>query len=107
MIADKRWKFMHAEGMRTQLFDMETDPNEYVDLGESPEHEEIIALMYKRLGEWARRLSQRTTKSDAEIVAERGRSAPRGITLGIFDEDDIPAPLTQFYRGKPRPEPTN
>ncbi|MDP2087468.1 MAG: alkaline phosphatase family protein [Gemmobacter sp.] len=104
MIADKRWKFMHAEGMRPQLFDMQTDPNEYVDLGESPDHADIIALMFERLGRWARRLSQRTTRSDAQIIAERGRSSGRGITLGVYEEADLPAPLTRFYRGKLRPD---
>jgi len=105
MIADARWKFMHAEGMRPQLFDMQSDPEEYEDLGTSTDHAEVIALMYQRLGEWARRLSQRTTKSDAQIVADRTGSATRGVTLGLYDEDDIPAHLTQFYRGKPRPDP--
>lgn len=107
MIADKRWKFMHAESMRPQLFDMVNDPQEYADLGTSPEHEEVIYMMYERLGEWARRLSQRTTKSDAQIVAERTRSATRGITLGVYDENDIPPQLTAFYRGIPRPDPSN
>jgi len=107
MIADKRWKFMHAEGMRPQLFDMENDPQEYVDLGTDPEHTQVIDMMYRRLGEWGRRLSQRTTKSDAQIVEERTRSAKRGITLGVYDEDDIPTQLTQFYRGIPRPDPSN
>ena len=103
MIADERWKFMHAEGMRPQLFDMQNDPFECVDLGESVAHRDTIALMYERLARWARRQSQRTTISDAQIDAARGRSASRGVTLGVFDERDLPAPLTQFYRGKPRP----
>lgn len=107
MIADTRWKFMHAEGMRPQLFDMATDPQEYVDLGESPDHAGIIALMYDRLARWARRLSQRTTRSDAQIVAERGRSPGRGVTLGVWDDTDLPAHLTQFYRGKPRLDPAS
>jgi arylsulfatase A-like enzyme len=106
MIADRRWKFIHAEGMRPQLFDLESDPLEYLDLGESPNHADIRALMQDRLALWARRLSQRTTRSDTQIVAERGRSATRGITLGVYDETDIPAALTQFYRGVPRPDQT-
>lgn len=96
---------MHAEGMRPQLFDMRNDPLELVDLGESPAHRDTIALMYERLARWARRQSQRTTISDAQIDAARGRSANRGITLGVFDECDLPAPLTQFYRGAPRADP--
>ncbi|WP_424988122.1 sulfatase-like hydrolase/transferase [Microbulbifer sp. S227A] len=107
MVADKRWKFMHAEGLRSQLFDMHEDPFEYVDLAESPAHADIVAMMYDRLAQWARRLSQRTTRSDAQIVAERGRSPTRGITLGVYDEDEIPARLTQYYRGKPRPDPAS
>lgn len=103
MIADARWKFMHAEGMRPQLFDMQEDPCEFVDLGESPAHREIIDMMHERLGRWARRLSQRTTRSDAQIVAERDRSPKRGIVLGVYDEEEVPAPMTQAYRGRPRP----
>ena len=107
MIADERWKFVHAEGMRCQLFDMQSDPFEYEDLWKSPEHQSIITLMYERLAVWGRRLSQRTTRSDAQIIAERERSRTRGITLGIYDESELPLPFTQFYRGKPRPDPTD
>jgi hypothetical protein len=86
---------------------MKEDPFEYVDLGESAAHGDIIARMYDRLATWARRLSQRTTRSDAQIVAERGRSPTRGITLGVYDEDDVPCAMTRFYRGKPRPDPSS
>ncbi|MEM7472913.1 MAG: sulfatase-like hydrolase/transferase [Pseudomonadota bacterium] len=102
MIADKRWKFMHAESLRCQLFDMENDPHEYVDLWDSPDHKDIIDLMYDRLATWARRLSQRTTKSDTQIIKERKYSPRRGINLGLYDEDDLSGELTQFYRGKLR-----
>ena len=102
MIADERWKFMHAEGMRCQLFDMQNDPLEYEDLWDSAKHQEVITMMYERLAVWARRQSQRTTRSDAQTIANHGRSQSRGVTLGIVDENDIPLPLTQYYRGKPR-----
>lgn len=102
MIADTRWKFMHAEGLRPQLFDLENDPLEYVDLWDSPAHREIVDLMYQRLAEWARRQSQRTTRSDAQVIAERGRSLHRGVVLGLYDESELPAELTELYRGKPR-----
>ena len=105
MIADARWKFMHAEGLRPQLFDMENDPAEYVDLWDSPAHREIIDLMYARLAEWARRQSQRTTRSDAQVVAERGRSLQRGVVLGLYAESELPLALTELYRGRPRAEP--
>ena len=35
MIRKGRWKYLHYVGMRAQLFDLETDPEEMSDLGES------------------------------------------------------------------------
>jgi arylsulfatase A-like enzyme len=103
MIADKRWKFVHAEGgFRPMLFDMESDPEEFLDLGANPDHGEIIAMMYERLGGWARRLSQRTTRSDDDIVNMRGRSRRRGILLGLFDESEVEPALAEKYRGPAR-----
>jgi arylsulfatase A-like enzyme len=32
MIADRRWKFVHAEGFRPMLFDLDNDPQEFRDL---------------------------------------------------------------------------
>ncbi len=99
MVADKRWKFMHAEGgFRPMLFDMENDPDELTDLGDSPDHADIIDLMYDRLGQWGRRLAQRVTKSEQDILNMRGRSRRRGVVLGLFDGTEIDEELTEKYR---------
>ncbi|MCP5084922.1 MAG: sulfatase-like hydrolase/transferase [Alphaproteobacteria bacterium] len=101
MIADKRWKFMHAEGgIRPMLFDLEGDPEEYHDLGASAAHGEIIALMYQRLGEWGRRLSQRTTKSEQDILNMRGKSRGTGVLLGVYDGSEVEPDLLTGYSGK-------
>jgi hypothetical protein len=69
MVFDGRFKMMHTEGgMRPVLFDLETDPQEFHDLGESPHHAAIRARLYERLAHWAQRPSQRTTVSDAQIL---------------------------------------
>jgi len=101
MITDQRYKFMHAEGgFRPMLFDLQEDPNEFCDQGGNPDHKKVIDLMYERLGIWARRSSQRVTKSDAEIDA--GKSDPKGvgIVLGVYDETEIDPALTVKYRGQ-------
>ncbi len=100
MVADKNWKFMHAEGgFRPMLFDLNNDPDELVDLGESASHQHIVDLMYDRLAEWGRRMSQRVTRSDRDIEQMKGASRRRGILLGLFDGDEVDAELTSKYRG--------
>ena len=106
MICDKRWKFMHAEGegpdgpFPPMLFDLDNDPEEFHDLGRSDEHADIVALMYERLGQWGRRLSQRTTRSEEDIIKMRGQSRRRGIVLGTFDGSEVDQDWLVKYRGK-------
>lgn len=102
MIADKRWKFIHAEGgFRPILFDLDNDPEEFVDLGESPAHEEIIAMMYDRLGRWGRRLSQRTTISDRKIKELSEIDDGVGIIIGAYEENDVSDATASYYQGPP------
>ncbi len=105
MIADKRWKMVHCEGgYRPLLFDLENDPDELTDLGDSDEHAEVIEALYDKLFAWTRRPSQRTTRSEAQLIEMRTASARRGIVLGVYDENDTPLDLTVKYRGqKARP----
>jgi arylsulfatase A-like enzyme len=101
MVADKRWKLMHAEGgFRPMLFDLQNDPDEFNDLGDSAEHESVIDMMYERLGRWARRMSQRTTRSEEDIKAMRGGSRRRGVLLGMYDGTEVDPELSLKYRGK-------
>ena len=100
MITDKRWKFMHAEGgFRPMLFDMKADPNELTDLGDSAKHNDIIDMMYERLGEWGRRSSQRTTKSESDIKNMRAKSRRKGILLGVVDGSEIDDELLEKIKG--------
>lgn len=102
MVADKRWKFMHDEGgTRPMLFDRKKDPQELNDLGEStdPEHIAMIDLMYQRLGEWGRRLSQRTTLSEHQVREMRGKSRRKGVVLGLFDGSEAEQELQVRFKG--------
>ena len=108
MVADHRWKFMHAEGgFRPMLFDMENDPNELDDLcRDDRAPAEVIDLMYDRLFTWARRVSQRVTISDEEIVAKRGKSRRKGIILGAYDVEDVDPEVMSKYTGKAGARPS-
>ncbi len=97
MVADQRYTFMHAEGgFRPMLIDRAADPNELHDLGTS--RPDIIARMYDRLHKWARRPSQRTTRSEAEILAKWGNT---GVIIGAYDETHVTPEDMKKYRGKP------
>jgi len=99
MIADRRWKLVHAPGFRPMLYDLETDPQEFCDRGADPACEAERDRLLAALHAWSLRLSQRTTISDREIEERRGKSQRRGILIGVWDESDIPEELWGAYLG--------
>lgn len=108
MVVTRRWKMMHAEGgFRPMLFDLENDPQEQIDLGADPDYEPIRDQLYQHLAEWARRMSQRTTISDARVIASRGKSDGKGILLHLYDGSEVPDSLTEKLRGKAPTDYTN
>ena len=104
MIASKSWKLIHFEGgFRPMLFDLENDPHELNDLGESNAHGEVIDRLQQALSDWARRPAQRTTASRSRLLEMRTRSGRRGIVLGAYDEDSAASELTTKYRNRKAP----
>jgi arylsulfatase A-like enzyme len=100
MIADKRWKYVHAIGFRPMLYDLETDPNELRDLGADPACAAERARLAAALHHWSLRQSQRTTRSEAEMLAARDDAPRHGILIGVWDESDVPAELWARYLGE-------
>ena len=104
MVFDGRWKLMQAEGgFRPMLFDTLTDPQEFRDLGASPAHAAQVDRLQHRLASWARRPAQRTTRSEAEILAMRGTSRKAGIFLGVRDETELSPARRARLRRQPPP----
>ena len=100
MVFDGRYKLIHAEGgFRPMLFDLKNDQEEFHDLAKADGHADVIARLYDHLSAWGRRMSQRVTRSDAEIDAMHGRSARRGIIPFLRDGSEVPPELTEKYRG--------
>jgi len=99
MVADKRWKYIHAIGFRPMLFDLANDPNELHDLGADPAYEGERDRLAAALARWGLRMSQRTTLSETQVAAKRGKVQRRGILIGVWQEEDIPAELWSGYPG--------
>ncbi|MGC6516818.1 MAG: sulfatase-like hydrolase/transferase [Candidatus Puniceispirillaceae bacterium] len=101
MVFDGRYKLMHAEGgFRPILFDLATDPHEFHDLAKAQDHDAEIDRLYGYLADWGRRLSQRVTKSEDDIIAMRGRSLRRGIIPFLSDGSEVAPELLSKYQGK-------
>lgn len=106
MIFDGRWKYILVENYRPMLFDLMTDPNEFVDLGARPEYEQVRRLLHEELFRWARRPRQRVTVADGTIesVEVQERISEGGILIGYWDEKDLEEARRNF---KPRFASTN
>lgn len=89
MIFDGRFKLIHAEGFRPMLYDLEADPDEFIDLGEEPQMLDQIKRLEADLFAWYRKHHTRTTISDEEIARRAGREFQRGIYIGFWDQTDI------------------
>ncbi len=103
MVFDGRFKLIHAEGgFRPILFDLHSDPEEFHDLAKTGNHDAEIDRLYGFLGQWGRRLAQRVTKSEADIVAMRGQSRRRGVLPFLVDGSEVDENLLQKYMGSVR-----
>ena len=80
MIREARWKYIHYNLFRPQLFDLHKDPNELNDLGEDPDHAQVREEMRKLLIDSRRRLKARTGMAFDNLA---GMGPERDETLGI------------------------
>jgi len=96
MVRDERWKFVHAEGFRPMLFDLQSDPQELNDIGASDdaEHVEVRARMEQALSSWARRHHNRITVSPERVEQMLESREPPGILIGYWDEEEF----EDFYK---------
>jgi arylsulfatase A-like enzyme len=84
MVRGTRWKYIHYEGVRPQLFDLENDPDEYADLGTDPSHAAVREQMAMRLFDWLRRRKRFSTISLDDIEQWNRREVKAGIQIGVW-----------------------
>ena len=101
MVRDARWKYIHAEGMRPMLFDLENDPMELHDLGADPALVAIRSRMADAIFEWARRHHNRITMTPERIEQMTGGEPPN-IVIGCWDEQDFEAEFGQSFAERKR-----
>tara|TARA_B110000196_G_C21152324_1_gene670577 strand:+ start:5446 stop:7074 length:1629 start_codon:yes stop_codon:yes gene_type:complete len=89
MIFDGRWKYIHAEGFRPILFDLENDPDELIDLGASLDHKRTRARLHEALFSWTRQHHNRITRTPQQINKMAAAGEPPGIQIGFWDEEEL------------------
>ncbi len=85
MVRTARWKLVHfGRNFPPQLFDLDNDPQELVDLGTDPAKRAIRDDLYGHLFEWMRARRNRIGMTD-EAVNQRGSPAKAGgVTIGVW-----------------------
>ena len=68
MVFDGRWKYIHASGFRPMLYDLESDPQEFLDRGDDPDCAPIIARLQAALFDWALHPNDHITTANEKIV---------------------------------------
>jgi hypothetical protein len=91
MVFDGRGKYIHASGFRPMLYDLETDPEEFLDRGDDPECAGIIARLQAELFDWALHPNDHITTSREKIAAyaDNQLQVKGGILIGIWDEAEL------------------
>ena len=91
MIFDGRYKMVAASGYRPMLWDLDTDPHEFHDLGGAEQMQPLIDKMFRRLWEWSSAHHNRVTRSRQAIEDYSGTEFLTGVLIGFWDEDELAA----------------
>ena len=84
MVRTQAWKYVHWDGFRPQLFDLEADPQELTDLGGNARYGTVHAELRERLFDWIVTRKRRTTVSDEDVATHTDNHRERGIHIGIW-----------------------
>jgi arylsulfatase A-like enzyme len=82
MIRTDQWKYILYEGFRPQLFDLENDPTEFVDLGDDLGYRVIRRELHDRLFTWLRRRRARSEVAATRLF-DMGPERDEGLGIRI------------------------
>jgi arylsulfatase A-like enzyme len=88
MVRTDRWKYLLWEGYDPQLFDLDSDPDEFRDLGTDPAQAETRAELHERLFAWLRARRMRITISEDTVRKRTGGAPTRGIIIGEWTPEE-------------------
>lgn len=84
MARTARWKYVHYQGLRPQLFDLHNDPSEFVDLGDDAGYGHARCEMRERLLEWQMGLKRRVTVDYATVERRTEDHHRNNVHIGVW-----------------------
>ncbi len=81
-IRTARWRYVYWLDPPEQLYDLQADPQEFVDLGCDASHAATREQLRSRLFDWLARRKRRTTVSDERIELGTGAHKRAGVFYG-------------------------
>lgn len=84
MVRERQWKYVRWQGFAPQLFNLEEDPDEYVDLGRDPRLAQVVQRLDERLHAWLNAQHPRLTMGDAEVAQRTDKAKEHGIHYGTW-----------------------
>ena len=97
MLRQGRYKYVHYVGMPPQLFDLETDPEELVDVAARPEHAERLRRFREQLGRICDPVEiDRRAKADQAALIERHGGREAVVAKGGFGATPAPGHLPEY-----------
>ena len=84
MIRDERWKFIYFRHFPPQLFDLENDPEEFIDLGQSADHAAICQHYQDILMDKLTSRRNRIAMDDTQFMGLRAAEDSLGIKIGFW-----------------------
>ena len=84
MARTERWKYVHHQGLRPQLFDMENDPLELVDRGDDPRLDSVRSEMRERIADWQLGLKRRTGVDHDYIASHTEFQRQAKVLIGVW-----------------------
>ena len=93
MVADGRWKYIHASGFRPMLYDLLTIRRNSSIAARMPSCADVIARLQAALFDWALHPKSHITISNDKVAdyADNLRQIKSGVLIGIWDEAELAA----------------
>ena len=100
MVFDGRWKLIHASGFRPMLYDLASDPQEFLDCGADPSCADVVARLQQDLFDWALHPNGHVTTTNEKIAAyaDNQLQVKAGVLIGIWDEAELTAIREEIAR---------